>query len=140
VVDSLLLLDLHLPGLNVLAYILEDGASVLEGAGNDNAEVIKTGVNLLEEVSALVGSIRARVQVGAEGLADLLNLSLELLSLEKDDEDVLLGNLTVLRVLKILINLSIFHVEVTAGGTEEDTLECGELLARDNTSNVSTFP
>ena len=134
-VDSLLLLDAVLPVAEMLGNVAQDLRALVPAALEEEREVGEAGHHLLEEALALGGSVRARVEVSTEGLADLLDLALKALALEEGDEDVLLGHLARVRILDLLVNLGVLDVDVATSGAEENLLKNEEVLAENYTAD-----
>ena len=97
--------------------------------------LVEAGLDLLGQGLTLHRRIGDVVQVAAERLTDLLDLGLELVSLEENDEDILVQFLTSGGVDNQVQDLSVTKVQVTTSGAEQDTLENVELRAVDDSSN-----
>ena len=134
-VDGLLLEHFRLPRLQVGRNARQDLLPVLMAACQHDFQILQSAVDLSRQVCALVLGLRARVYGSTEGLADLADLSLQAVSLEEDDEHILLKLLASLGILDGIGNVGLSNEEITAGSTPQHAFKGGHFGAGDHTSN-----
>lgn len=134
-VDGLLFLDAVLPVAKMLRNGGKDRRALIPATLKEERKIIEARNDLLKETLAFGSGIGAGIEIGAERLADLLDLALEALTLEESNKHILLGHLTSVGILDALVDLGELDVDVTAGGAEQDLLKDEEVLAKDDTTD-----
>jgi hypothetical protein len=134
-VGGLLFLNDNHPCSQVATNSSKFGVQSRLGVLQDTGQVAQAGVDLADLVAAELAVLIYAVQVGTERLGDLANLGDDLLSVRKDDEDVLAGLLVVLWVDDGLGDLRLVHVQVATKRTPQNPLESSHTLAGDDTSD-----
>lgn len=116
-VDGFLLQHFGLPCLQVGGDARQHLFPVLVAACQHHLQILKSAIDLSGQLCALGLSLGARVDGSSEGLANLADLSLETVSLEEDDEHVLLKLLSGLGILDGIGDISLSDEKISTGCT-----------------------
>lgn len=115
-VDGLDLADLGQPHADILRGGHQHPVTVVLGLSEDRLQILDPGHHSDGHLPPLGRGVRARVERGSESFADLLDLRLELVTLEEDDEDRLVHRFS-------LELITLLQLEMTYGnGVVQDVV------------------
>jgi hypothetical protein len=138
VVDGLYLAHLDEPDLDVLGGCDEDSVSVIVGLAEDRVEVLQTLHHSNGHLPTIGCLIRTRIKSGSESFANLLYPRLELLTLEKDDEDGLVNLVSAEKwIFQRIFDLGLTEKDVAATSSPQHPLKRRKPFAENNSGNES---